>query len=296
MSKSLSTASMIHIASTGSHIEINTVVSMSIPAPGIQAAQIEARIIIMTIVICCANDKSIPTTWEINNAAQAWYKAVPSMLTVVQIGKVNFTTSSESFAFSLATLIDTHIVALLEDVENATKIASLTLKKYFFGLNQPRKYQIAGRVTKACIVSHNNDTHANGRSFTILSNQLCATTQETIANTHRGVSFITQEIKVSIQLFNVSVSVFNCKTSSFFQYAIRAIPRMIPIVTICIALSSMNATIILSGIIERRKPEKLSASSLSALKFSKSKLTHFQGAIRFISKREVVIARVVVSI
>ena len=193
------------------------------------------------------------------------------MFTVVQIGKVNFTTSSESFAFSLATLIDTHIVALLDDVENATSMASLTFKKYFFGLKPPKKYQTAGSVIKAWIASHNSDTQAKGRSFIILSNQLCATTQDTIAKTHRGVSLITQDIKVSIQLLRVSVSVFNCKISSFFPYEIRAIPSMIHIVTICIALSSMNATIILSGIIDKRKPEKLSASSLSALKFSKSK-------------------------
>ena len=43
---------MIPIASTGSPIDKNTVVRMSIPAHGIPAAQIEARIIIMTMVSC----------------------------------------------------------------------------------------------------------------------------------------------------------------------------------------------------------------------------------------------------
>lgn len=51
----------------------------------------------------------------------------------------------------------------------------------------------------------------------------------------------------------------------------------------------------LSGIIERRKPEKLKASSLSGVKSEKSKLTHFPGLKAFISMSEVVIARVVVS-
>jgi len=45
------------------------------------------------------------------------------MFIVVHIGKVKETTSSESFALSFATLIDTHIVALLEEVENATRIS-----------------------------------------------------------------------------------------------------------------------------------------------------------------------------
>jgi hypothetical protein len=71
---------------------------------------------------------------------------------------------------------------------------------------------------------------------------------------------------------------------------------MIHIVTICIALSSTNATIILSGITESKNHEKLKASSLSGLKFSKSKLTPFHGLKAFMSIREVVIARVVVII
>lgn len=66
------------------------------------------------------------------------------MFTVVPMGNVNFTTSSESFAFSLATLMDTHIVALLDEVENATKIASLTFKKYFLGSNPQKKYHSVG--------------------------------------------------------------------------------------------------------------------------------------------------------
>jgi len=42
---------MIAIASTGSHTLRNTVVRISIPAQGIHAAQTEARITIITIVI-----------------------------------------------------------------------------------------------------------------------------------------------------------------------------------------------------------------------------------------------------
>ena len=199
------------------------------------------------------------------------------MFTVVPIGKVNFTTSSESFAFSRATRIDTHIVALLDEVENATSIASFTLRKYLRGLNHPIKYPILGRVINACIANHSRDTQAKGRSLIILSIPLFATTHETIANTQIGVSFITQGIKVSIQLLRVSVRVFNCNTSSFLPYEMSATQRMIHIVTICIALSSTNDTIILSGIIESKKPEKLRASSFSGLKFSKSKCTHSPG-------------------
>jgi len=131
------------------------------------------------------------------------------MFIVVHIGKVKETTSSESFALSFATLIDTHIVALLEEVENATRMASFTLKKYFLGLNHHRKYQIHGSVIIACTANPRSETQANGRSFIILSTQLSATTHDTIAKTHRGVSRITQDIKVRIQLFTVSVSVFN---------------------------------------------------------------------------------------
>lgn len=189
---------------------------MRIPAPGIPAAQIEAKIIIITIVNCWVNPSSIHTTWEINRAAQAWYRAVPSILTVVPIGKVNFTTSSESLAFWLATRIETHIVALLDEVENATRIASFTLKKYFRGLNHPIKYPILGRVINAWIHNHSSETPAKGRSLIILSIPLLATTHDTIANTQIGVSFITQDIKVSIQLLSVSVSVLSCKISSRF--------------------------------------------------------------------------------
>jgi hypothetical protein len=67
-------------------------------------------------------------------------------------------------------------------------------------------------------------------------------------------------------------------------------------VTICIALSSTNAMIILSGTIESKNHEKLKDSNFSGEKFSKSKFTHFPGWIIFMSTREVVIARVVVSI
>lgn len=72
ISNNLSTASIIPIASIGSHIERNTVVRISIPAPGIPAAHIEASIIIITIVSCCANPNSIHTTCDINSAAPAW--------------------------------------------------------------------------------------------------------------------------------------------------------------------------------------------------------------------------------
>lgn len=216
ISKSLSIASMIPIAWTGSPIERNTVVRMSIPAQGIPAAPTEANIIMITIVICCAKDKSIPTTWEINRAAHAWYRAVPSIFIVVQIGKVNDTTSSESFALSFATLIDTHIVALLDEVENATSIASFTLKKYFLGLKFQIKYQIQGSVIIAWTAKPRSETPAKGKSFIILSTQLWATTHDTMAKTHRGVSLITQEIKVRIQLFTVSVNVFSCSISSRF--------------------------------------------------------------------------------
>lgn len=219
ISKSLSIARIIPIASTGSHIERNTVVRMSIHAPGIPAAHTDASMIMMTIVICWANERSIPTTWEINSAAHAWYRAVPSIFMVVPIGKVKLTTSSESLALSFATRIETHIVALLEEVENATSMASFTLKKYFFGLNFQIKYQIIGRVIQACIAKPKSETPANGRSFMILSTQLWATTHDTIANTHTGVSFITHEIKVSIPLFTVSVSVLSCRIS--FSLSIR---------------------------------------------------------------------------
>lgn len=215
---------------------------------------------------------------------------------MVQIGKVNFTTSSESFAFSLATLIDTHIVALLDEVENATNIASLTLKKYFLGLNHQIKYPILGRVINAWIHNHRSDTPTNGNSLIILSTPLLATTHDTIANTQIGVSLITQEINVRIQLLRVSVRVFNWRTSSRFPYDINATQSIIHIVTICIALSSTNATIILSGTMERRNHEKLNDSNFSGLKFSKSKFTHFHGLKRFMSMRDVVIASVVVSI
>lgn len=138
------------------------------------------------------------------------------MFTVVPIGKVNETTSSESFALSLATLIDTHIVALLDEVENATNIASFTFKKYFLGLNHHIKYHILGSVIHACVANHRSDTPAKGRSLIILSTQLSATTQDTIAKTHRGVSRITQDINVRIQLFTVSVRVLSWSISSRF--------------------------------------------------------------------------------
>jgi len=67
---------------------------------------------------------------------------------VVHIGKVNFTTSSESFAFSRATLIETHIVALLDEVEKATSIASRTFLKYLNGSKPQIKYHIVGRVIR----------------------------------------------------------------------------------------------------------------------------------------------------
>ncbi len=133
ISRILSIARMIPIASIGRPIEIKTVARIKIPAHGIHAAPIEARIIIITIVICCATLRSIPTTCDTKRAAPAWYRAVPSILIVVPIGKVKFTTSSERFAFSFATFIDTHIVALLDEVEKATKIASFTFPKYFPG-------------------------------------------------------------------------------------------------------------------------------------------------------------------
>lgn len=131
------------------------------------------------------------------------------MLTVVPMGKVNFTTSSDSLASSLATLMETHIVALLDDVENATSMASFTLRKYLRGLNHPMKYPILGRVINACIPSPRRDTQANGRSSIMLSIQLFATTHDTIANTQIGVSLITQEINVRIQLLSVSVRVLS---------------------------------------------------------------------------------------
>lgn len=217
-------------------------------------------------------------------------------MTVVPIGKVNSTTSCDSFAFSFATFIETHIVALLDEVENATSIASFTFKKYLRGWNHHRKYPILGRVMRACIASPKSDTPAKGRSFIILSTQLCATTQDTIANTHIGVSFMTQDIKIRIPLLIVCVKVFNWRTSSLFPYDMRATHSIIPMVTICIAFKSINATIILSGMIESKNPEKLRASNLWGEKFSKSKLTPSHGLNTFIRKREVVIAIVVVSI
>jgi len=50
ISRILSTARIIQIASTGRPIVRNTVVSIRIPAQGIHAAQIEARITIATMV------------------------------------------------------------------------------------------------------------------------------------------------------------------------------------------------------------------------------------------------------
>jgi len=71
ISSSLSIARISPIASIGSQIERNTVVSITIPAPGTHAAQMEARIIIITTVICCMILKSIPITWATNIAAHA---------------------------------------------------------------------------------------------------------------------------------------------------------------------------------------------------------------------------------
>lgn len=130
----------------------------------------------------------------------------------------------------------------------------------------------------------------------ILSAPLCATTQDTMENTHRGVNFITQDMKVNIPLLIVSVIVLSCIISSRFQYEMRAIQNIIPIVTICIALSSTKASTILSGIIQSKKLEKLRASSLSGVKLLNSKFTHFPGLKAFMSIREVLMARVVVSI
>jgi hypothetical protein len=111
----------------------------------------------------------------------------------------------------------------------------------------------------------------------MLSIPLLATTHDTMANTPRGVSLITQEINLRIPLLRVSVSVLSCNTSSRFPYDMRATHRIIPIVTICMALSSTNATIILSGTMESKNHEKLKDSSFSGEKFSKSKFTHFPG-------------------
>lgn len=69
-----------------------------------------------------------------------------------------------------------------------------------------------------------------------------------------------------------------------------------PRVTICIAFISTKDTIILLGIIQRRKEENERLSSFSGVKFSNTKLAPFQGWKKFTSNNDVLIARVVVSI
>jgi hypothetical protein len=71
------------------------------------------------------------------------------MLIVVPIGKLKSTTSSDSFALFFATDIESHIVALLEAVENHTRTASFTFQKYLNGSNHQIIKPINGSTTQA---------------------------------------------------------------------------------------------------------------------------------------------------
>jgi hypothetical protein len=62
---------------------------------------------------------------------------------------VKSTTSLDKFALFLATLIESHIVALLDAVENHTRIASFTFQKYLKGLKFQIIVHIKGRLKKA---------------------------------------------------------------------------------------------------------------------------------------------------
>jgi hypothetical protein len=169
-------------------------------------------------------------------------------LIVVPIGKLKSTTSSDSFALFLATDIDNHIVALLDAVENQTRTASFTFQKYLNGSNPQIRNQIKGRTTQAWINNANKITTTNGIKSNIALEPFSTTTFITIANTPNGVNLITNSINfniASLRVVNISFTTFTFFT---FQSASNDIHKIIPQVTICIALNSTNAVNILLGI------------------------------------------------
>jgi len=170
------------------------------------------------------------------------------MFIVVPIGKLKSTTSSDSFAFSFATLIDNHIVALLDAVENQTSTASFTFQKYLNGSNHQIKNQMKGSITQACMNKASKITTTNGIKSYIALDPFSTTTFITIANTPKGVNLMIKVINFNIASFSVQNISFMLFTFLIFHKARREIPRIIQVVTICIALNSTNAMNILLGI------------------------------------------------
>jgi len=294
--KEVAEAKIIQIASTGSHIVKNTVVRINIPAHGIPAAHTDAKITINTMVNWAIIVKSIHKTCATKIATHAWYNAVPSILIVVQIGNVKSTTSFDKCALFLATLIDSHIVALLDAVEKPTRIASFTFRKYLKGLKFPIIVPISGRLKNAWINKAKSITATKGRRLIILSTQFSYTTFATMANTPNGVSFITKLINFKIPVFRVSISACRASVSLFFQIASTEIHKIIPVETICIAFKSTNAWKIFEGIKLPINDENVNFSIVSGLNSLKPKFNPTPGSNMFIKIRETEIANVVVSI
>jgi hypothetical protein len=137
----------------------------------------------------------------------------------------------------------------------------------------------------------------NGNRFIIASIPLTFTTSYTIAKTHRGVSLITASINFNIQSFIHFVTFQTTSICDLFFVARIAIHRIIHIVTICIALNSTNAFIMLLGINHSINDPKLNHSTCAELNpCSKPNFNHSHGLNIFIKSKENQIATVVVSI
>merc|ERR1719336_775627 len=127
LSSSQSTARMMVMSSGGRPTVSRTITMVTRPAWGIPAAPMLAAVAVMEMAQICPMERERLLTWAMKMAATASYRAVPSMLMVAPIGRMNLQTrGSTLFLFSRRPMV-TGRVALLEAVPNAVVNAFVML-------------------------------------------------------------------------------------------------------------------------------------------------------------------------
>src|SRR5690554_3290004 len=123
ISKILSTGKIMAIQAGFRPTASNTIMSITNPALGTAAEPIEDKVAVTTIIICWVKVKSIMCNCAKNTTATAWYKHVPSILTVAPMGNTKLVTFLSTPRFSSTHSIVTGNVAALLEVENANVCA-----------------------------------------------------------------------------------------------------------------------------------------------------------------------------